>query len=125
VRPGKETLRPRGPLVVDACAATPAGNVTPARKKVLDRLHEFHASPQDCVDMAAEARVARVVLTHHLPEASLEFSAEGYPGEVIVGNDLDVIDAVGAGWRADCARRRGLGRRATASSGRVLLPPTS
>jgi ribonuclease BN (tRNA processing enzyme) len=79
-------------LIVDACAAAPAGNVTPARRKVLDRLHDFHASPQDCVDMAADARVPRVVLTHHLPEASLEFSPEGYRGEVIVGNDLDVIE---------------------------------
>jgi ribonuclease BN (tRNA processing enzyme) len=78
-------------LVVDACAAPPAGNVTPARRAILDRLHAFHASPQDCIDMAAAAGVARVVLTHHLPEASLEFSASDYTGEVIVGNDLDVI----------------------------------
>jgi ribonuclease BN (tRNA processing enzyme) len=87
-----ELARDADLLVVDACAAAPAGNVTPARRKVLDRLHEFHASPQDCVDMAAESGVARVVLTHRLPDATLEFSAAGYPGEVIVGNDLDVID---------------------------------
>ena len=78
-------------LVVDACAASPVGNVTPARRAILDRLHQFHASPQDCIEMAAMAGVARVVLTHHLPEASFEFDADDYVGEVIVGNDLDVI----------------------------------
>jgi hypothetical protein len=41
--------------------------------------------------MAAEAGVARVVLTHHLPEADPAVDTRGYDGEVIVGADLDVI----------------------------------
>jgi ribonuclease BN (tRNA processing enzyme) len=86
-----ELARDADVLVVDACAARPGEDVAPARRAILDRLHEFHASPQDCVDMAAAAGVARVVLTHHLPEASIEFDRDGYGGEVIIGNDLDVI----------------------------------
>ena len=78
-------------IVVDACASLPLGNVTPTRRAILERLPEFHASPQDCINMAAMAGVPRVVLTHHLPEASLEFDADDYAGEVIFGNDLDVI----------------------------------
>jgi ribonuclease Z len=87
-----ELARDADVLVVDACAAAPAGNLTPARRAIVERLHAFHAAPQDCVDMAAQAGVARVVLTHHLPEASLEFRTDNYAGEVIVGNDLDVIE---------------------------------
>jgi ribonuclease BN (tRNA processing enzyme) len=59
---------------------------------MLGRLRDFHASPQDCVDMAAAAEVGRVVLTHHLPDASFELDL-GYDGEVLVGQDLDVIVA--------------------------------
>lgn len=80
-------------LVVDACAAPPTVDVTPARRAIIDRLHAFHASPQDCIDMAAAAGVAQVVLTHHLPEATPEFDVNGYAGEVLVGDDLDVVIA--------------------------------
>jgi ribonuclease BN (tRNA processing enzyme) len=78
-------------LVADAAAAQPR-EATPARRAVIERLHAIHASPQDCVDMAAAAGVGRVVLTHHLPEATYDVDTTGYAGEVIVGNDLDVID---------------------------------
>ncbi len=80
-------------LVVDACASAPPPDVTPARRALITRLHEFHASPQDCVDMAAAAGVSRVVLTHHLPEARPQFDTSGYAGEVLIGSDLDVIVA--------------------------------
>ena len=43
--------------------------------------------------MAAAADVQRVVLTHHLPEARPEFDSSAYDGEVLIGNDLDVIVA--------------------------------
>jgi ribonuclease BN (tRNA processing enzyme) len=79
-------------LVVDACAAAPAVDVTPARRAIIERLHEFHASPQDCVEMAAAAEVPRVVLTHHLPEASPVIDARHYNGEVVIGDDLDVLE---------------------------------
>jgi ribonuclease BN (tRNA processing enzyme) len=80
-------------LVVDACAAPPSADAAPQRRALIERLHTFHASPQDCVDMAAEAAVAKVVLTHHLPEAVIDVDTSAYRGEVIVGNDLDVIAA--------------------------------
>ncbi|MDP6708013.1 MAG: MBL fold metallo-hydrolase [Alphaproteobacteria bacterium] len=79
-------------LVADACACMPAGEIVPARRRVLERLHEFHASPQQCVEIARMAEVPKVVLTHHLPEVEPVFDASNYAGEVIVGNDLDVIE---------------------------------
>ncbi len=80
-------------LVADACATPPPDGVSPARRALLERLHDFHASPQDCVDMAAAANVSTVVLTHHLPGAQPEFDVSGYEGQVVIGNDLDVITA--------------------------------
>jgi ribonuclease BN (tRNA processing enzyme) len=79
-------------MVVDACAAMPPGDIPPARRRIFQRLHEFHASPQDCVDMAAAAGAGKVVLTHHLPGAVPAFDASGYAGDAVVGADLDVID---------------------------------
>ena len=78
-------------LVVDACATPPPAGVSPARRALLERLHDFHASPQECVDMAAAANVSTVVLTHHLPGAQPEFDGSGYAGRVVIGNDLDVV----------------------------------
>lgn len=79
-------------LVADACAA-PFPDAAPARQAVIERLHGFHASPQDCIDMAASAGVGRVVLTHHLPEAGCDVDDSEYGGDVLIGNDLDVIVA--------------------------------
>ena len=81
-------------LVIDACAVTPGDDLAPARRKIIQRLHEFHASPQDCVDIAAAANVGKGVLTHHLPGVMPEVDASAYSGEVIIGNDLDVIDVI-------------------------------
>ena len=75
-------------LVVDACASAPPPSAPPARQALIRRLHAFHASPQDCVDMAARAHVARVVLTHHLPDADLTMEASSYAGRVDIGTDL-------------------------------------
>ncbi|MCP5029763.1 MAG: MBL fold metallo-hydrolase [Actinomycetia bacterium] len=75
-------------LVVDACAATPPVSASPARRALIERLHGFHASPQDCVDMAKRAHVGHVVLTHHLPDAQPMFEASGYDGRITVGDDL-------------------------------------
>jgi ribonuclease BN (tRNA processing enzyme) len=79
-------------LVVDACASAPDPELPPARRRIIEGLRAFHATPQECIDMAAEASVAKVVLTHHLPGAEPLFDASGYAGEVVVGNDLDVIE---------------------------------
>jgi len=79
-------------LVIDACAAKPSDDLAPQRRRIIERLHEFHASPQDCIDIAAMAKVSKVVLTHHLPGAEPDFDASNYTGEVVVGNDLDVIN---------------------------------
>jgi ribonuclease Z len=75
-------------LVVDACAATPPESASPARRALIERLHGFHASPQECVDMARAAGVGHVVLTHHLPDAQPSFEANGYDGQISVGEDL-------------------------------------
>ncbi len=79
-------------LVVDACASAPPSDAPAKRRMIVERLHEFHASPQDCVDMAAAAGVATVVLTHHLPGAHVDVDTTHYGGTVIIGNDLDVIE---------------------------------
>jgi len=41
--------------------------------------------------MAAAAGVARVVLTHHLPEAQPQYDSSAYDGVVLIGSDLDEI----------------------------------
>ncbi len=79
-------------LVIDACAVSPAADLPPARKRIIERLHEFHASPQDCIDIATKANVGTVVLTHHLPGVKPEFDAADFTGQVMIGNDLDVIE---------------------------------
>ncbi|MDA1097862.1 MAG: MBL fold metallo-hydrolase [Proteobacteria bacterium] len=79
-------------LLIDACAAKPSDDLPPARRRIIERLHEFHASPQDCIDIAAKARVSKVVLTHHLPGVEPDYDASRFSGDVIVGNDLDVIE---------------------------------
>lgn len=76
-------------LVVDACAVDPPAGAAPARRETIRKLRGFHASPQECVHMAAAADVRRVVLTHHLPEAIVDYDPSAYTGEVVVGNDLD------------------------------------
>jgi ribonuclease Z len=79
-------------LVIDACAAAPSPELPPERRRIIERLHEFHASPQDCIDIAAQAGVAKVVLTHHLPGVVPEFDSAGYAGEIVTGEDLDIIE---------------------------------
>ncbi|MFP6746978.1 MAG: MBL fold metallo-hydrolase [Alphaproteobacteria bacterium] len=79
-------------LVIDACAVAPSPDLPSARRRIIERLHEFHASPQDCIDIAAQANVGKVVLTHHLPGAKPEFDAAAFAGEVIIGNDLDKFE---------------------------------
>lgn len=79
-------------LVVDACASEPPRDASPARRAVIERLIEFHASPRQCLDMADRAGVRHVVLTHHLPEARLDdLDRSGFTGTVHVGTDLDTI----------------------------------
>ena len=76
-------------LVVDACAVDPPPELAPRRRELIGRLRRFHASPQECVDMAAAAHVGAVVLTHHLPEATIDVDTTGYDGDVHIGDDLD------------------------------------
>ncbi len=79
-------------LVIDACASSPPDDMPPARRRIIERLHSFHASPQECVDIAAMTKVPKVVLTHHLPGANPVVDTSNYAGEVVIGNDLDVIE---------------------------------
>jgi len=76
-------------LVVDACASTPPPTATPERRKLIERLRGFHASPQECVEMARRAAVGHVVLTHHLPGDQPVIDAGDYNGQVSIGADLD------------------------------------
>lgn len=76
-------------LVVDACAAPPPPDAPPARQRLIANLHEFHASPQECVDMAAAAGVGHVVLTHHLPEGVPTIDPGDFEGRISIGGDLD------------------------------------
>ncbi|MDG2284085.1 MAG: hypothetical protein P8N43_00950 [Alphaproteobacteria bacterium] len=39
--------------------------------------------------MATRAGVKKLVLTHHLPGAMPDIESASFPGDVIVGNDLD------------------------------------
>ncbi len=83
-------------LVVDACASNPPSGAPPERQALIRRLRQFHASPQECIDMAGRAGVGRVVLTHHLPEAQLDdLDASAYSGAVIIGSDLETFSASG------------------------------
>lgn len=79
-------------FVVDACAVTPPAHLPIERQRLIERLHEFHASPQECIDMATKAGVRKVVLTHHLPGVVPQFDASRFDGEVIIGNDMDIVD---------------------------------
>ena len=79
-------------LVIDACAVPPGPDLPPARRAIIERLHEFHASPQDCIDIAVQADVGKVVLTHHLPGAKPTYDTSAFAGEVVIGNDLEVIE---------------------------------
>ncbi len=78
-------------LVVDACASDPSPDLPPRRQALIRRLRAFHASPQECVDMATQAGVGRVVLNHHLPGARVVVDATEFDGVVQVGADLDVL----------------------------------
>jgi len=80
-------------LIVDACAAPPSSAESPKRRRLIERLHEFHASPQECVDMARRGDVGHVVLTHHLPEAFPRWELNGYDGQVSIGGDLTTFVA--------------------------------
>lgn len=80
-------------LVVDACAAPPPPGATERRRAIISRLREFHASPDECVTMAAAASVGHVVLTHHLPDIVPAFERGGFDGRVTIGADLMTIDA--------------------------------
>jgi ribonuclease BN (tRNA processing enzyme) len=76
-------------MVADAYASTSSLKLPPARQRLIERLREFHATPRECVEMATRAGVKRLVLTHHLPGANPDIEFTSYPGDVIVGNDLD------------------------------------
>jgi ribonuclease Z len=80
-------------LVVDACAVTPSPSLPAERRALIERLHGFHASPDECVSMAHRAKVGHVVLTHHLPDTTPTFERGNYPGVVTIGEDFDTYEA--------------------------------
>ena len=63
----------------------------PVRPTFLERFRDFHASPQDCVDVVAASNVSTAVLTHYLPGAQPAFDVAGSDGQLMIGNDHDVI----------------------------------
>jgi ribonuclease BN (tRNA processing enzyme) len=74
-------------LVADACAAPPPATAPPARRALIERLRVFHASPQECLDMAGRAGVGTVVLTHHLPDADPVVDTSTFAGRTVIGVD--------------------------------------
>jgi ribonuclease BN (tRNA processing enzyme) len=65
------------------------GKLPLARRRLIECLREFHATPRECVEMATRDGVKKLVLTHHLPGAMPDIDSASFPGDVIVGNDLD------------------------------------
>jgi len=82
-----------------ARAASAEGNT----ESIFRHVAETHSPPGDVARMASEAHVRSVVLNHQLPGASppnglaygvsefIDGVRKGYPGEVIVGQDLMVL----------------------------------
>lgn len=90
-------------LVQDACLAPvtdepPTGGLIwermaePYPQERWDRLHETHCTAEEAGEIAADAGVDTLVLTHILPYRDLDYMQESaeavFDGEVIVGEDL-------------------------------------
>ena len=81
-------------LVIDACLTV--GKFSPALERIWDELQKEHCSTKQVGEIATEAKVKKVVLTHFLPEADPERAyyetAEYFTGEIVVPEDLDRVE---------------------------------
>lgn len=85
-------------LVIDACLAPTAvyhNTTNPELQKIWKNLQKEHCSPEQAAKIACEAGVKKLVLTHFLPDINKEETkkqaTDVFDGEVIVGEDLQVI----------------------------------
>ncbi|MCG7335805.1 MBL fold metallo-hydrolase [Sporosarcina sp. ACRSM] len=66
--------------------------------KVFEKLQNEHCTPTQCGEIAQEAGVKKLVLTHFLPGADGEEAHEEvkrvYAGEVVIGEDLKLIEVI-------------------------------
>lgn len=95
-------------LVQDSCIAPPSGTppdgegyvwdqyTRPLPREMEERLRETHCDPAEAGEIAAEAGVGTLVLTHLLPyrdeEAMHELAAERFDGDVLVASDGMTLD---------------------------------
>ena len=87
-------------LVLDAALA-PTGvyrnTNNPELQKIWDNLQKEHCTPSQAGEIAREAGVKTLVMTHFLPninqEETYQEAASTFNGEIIVGHDLQVIRA--------------------------------
>lgn len=88
-------------LVQDCCLAPNpvyTDTLSAERKRIWKELQKEHCDPEQAGQIAREANVKQLVLTHFLPgtftEATFKQASEHFLGEVIVANDLqDIIVA--------------------------------
>lgn len=85
-----ELARGADVMVVDACAAPPPPGSSPARVELIGRLHRYHASPTEAIQMGRAAGVGTIVLTHHLPGVAF---GENLGDDVVVAEDLVTYEA--------------------------------
>lgn len=85
-------------LVIDACLAPTAvyhQTNNPELRKIWDNLQKEHCTPAQAGEIAREAGVKKVVLTHFLPnileKETYEEAASQFDGDIIIGRDLQVI----------------------------------
>jgi ribonuclease BN (tRNA processing enzyme) len=64
--------------------------------KVFEKLQNEHCTPTQCGEIAQEAGVKKLVLTHFLPGADGDEAYEEvkkvYAGEIVIGEDLQIIE---------------------------------
>jgi ribonuclease BN (tRNA processing enzyme) len=85
-------------LVIDACLAPTAvyhNTTNPELQKIWENLQKEHCSPEQAAEIAREAGVKKLVLTHFLPDINKaetkKQATDVFDGIVIVGEDLQVI----------------------------------
>lgn len=85
-------------LVIDACLAPTAvyhNTTNPELQKIWRNLQKEHCSPKQAAEIARKAGAKKLVLTHFLPDINKEETEKQaikiFDGEVIVGEDLQVI----------------------------------
>ncbi len=86
-------------LVQDAAITTTSVYTKGENKefsKVFEKLQNEHCTPTQCGEIAQEAGVKKLVLTHFLPGADGDEAYEEvkkvYAGEIVIGEDLQLIE---------------------------------